>query len=422
VTGHVTTRTHTSGGPRRWACLFGCLVLLWTQQAAPAGADPAGDKRAEARRIADELDRLGQSVSTLAEQLDGGQLKADQLAADAAAAERDLAKAETQASGAKARLAAEAVNSYVKGGMELGAAPPAADSGDPLRRRQYTMTLQAQRADVLDAAKAQAQIVREKKDLLDRARAEAQGAVADVAQAQHQAEQAAAQLEAAQGKVDGELAALVQEQQDEQVAAEAADVQASLAAHNPGSPVAALAPPPRPSATTPAPAPGNGPANAPANAPTAAAGPAPASPTVRLPLPVAPPTTRTPVAAPDAGHEAPAPSPGAGAAIAEARRQIGKPYRYGAAGPDAFDCSGLTSWAWRAGGRSLPHSSGAQFASLTRVNPADARPGDLFAYGSPIHHIGLYIGGGQMIEASQTGVPVRYAAAYRRDLTGVVRP
>jgi cell wall-associated NlpC family hydrolase len=63
-----------------------------------------------------------------------------------------------------------------------------------------------------------------------------------------------------------------------------------------------------------------------------------------------------------------------------------------------------------------------QYASLPKVNPAEARPGDLFAFGSPIHHIGIYIGGGQMIAAPQSGKNVQYQAAYRRDLTGVVRP
>ena len=411
MTAHVTTRTHTTGGPRRWACLLGCLVLLWTQHAAPAGAEPADDKRAEARRIAAELDSLGQSVSVLAEQVDGGRLRAEDLAAEAAVAERDLAKAEAEASSAKSRLAAEAVNTYVKGGMDLGARPAAANDGDPLRRRQYAMILQAQRTDVLDAAKAHASIVREKKDRLDKAKQQAEGAVADVERAQRQAEEASAQLEARQGRIDGELAVLVEQEQDERVAIEAAEVQRTLAARNPSSPIATLPPPPRPSATVPS-----------------AAGPAPVA-AVRPPTapaaPGTPPTTRPPAPAkpaPDAGNEAPAPSSGAAAAVAEARRQIGKPYRWGGSGPDSFDCSGLTAWAWKAGGRILPHSSGAQYASLPKVNPAEARPGDLFAFGSPIHHIGIYIGGGQMIAAPQTGRTVSYSAAYRRDLTGVVRP
>ncbi|MEO5679249.1 MAG: C40 family peptidase [Acidimicrobiales bacterium] len=402
----MTTRTHTTWGARLVGVLAGSLVLLSLMAATPASADPAADKRAEARRIADQLDALGQTVSVRAEAVDAGRLKAEDLTAEAAVAERDLAKAEAEASGAKSRLAAEAVDTYVQGGVDLGAGPMLASDGDPMRRRQYAMSLQAKKADLLDAAKAQAAIVREKRDALQRARQQAQGAVADVERAQRDAEAAAAKLEAIQGRVDGELATLVDEEQTARAESEAVDVQKGLAARNPTSPVAALVAQPR---TTPA-------------APGVVGRPAPPAPVVVTvtvpPIPGAPPTTRPPAPKPPT----PPTSSGAAAAVAEAARQIGKPYRWAGAGPDNFDCSGLTAWAWKAGGRILPHSSAAQFGSLPRVNPADARPGDLFAFGSPIHHIGIYIGGGQMIAAPQTGKNVQYQAAYRKDLTGVVRP
>jgi cell wall-associated NlpC family hydrolase len=118
----------------------------------------------------------------------------------------------------------------------------------------------------------------------------------------------------------------------------------------------------------------------------------------------------------------PAPSGGAAAAIAAAEAELGKPYRYAGAGPDSFDCSGLTMWAWRAAGVSLPHSSGAQYASLPHVPTSAVAPGDLMFFGSPIHHVGMYIGGGMMIEAPHTGAVVRRAPAFRRDLVGAARP
>ena len=105
-----------------------------------------------------------------------------------------------------------------------------------------------------------------------------------------------------------------------------------------------------------------------------------------------------------------------------ARQQIGKPYEYGAAGPDSFDCSGLTLYSWRAGGVSLPHSAGAQYGATTHIPLSDLEPGDLVFYGSPIHHVGIYVGSGTMIEASHAGVPVRYAGIYRSDLVGAGRP
>jgi cell wall-associated NlpC family hydrolase len=120
--------------------------------------------------------------------------------------------------------------------------------------------------------------------------------------------------------------------------------------------------------------------------------------------------------------DAPPPSSGAAAAVAEARAQIGKPYSYGSGGPNSFDCSGLTSYAWRAGGVSLPHSSGAQYSSTTHVSLSDIEPGDILFFGRPIHHVGIYAGGGQMIEAPHSGTLVRYATIYRSDLVGVGRP
>jgi cell wall-associated NlpC family hydrolase len=111
----------------------------------------------------------------------------------------------------------------------------------------------------------------------------------------------------------------------------------------------------------------------------------------------------------------------ASVAVAEAYRQLGKPYRWAAAGPDTFDCSGLTMWVWAKAGVSLPHSSRAQFNEGHHVSFADLQPGDLTFYGSPIHHVGIYVGNGNMINAPQTGDVVKVAPAYRSDYVGAVR-
>jgi cell wall-associated NlpC family hydrolase len=98
--------------------------------------------------------------------------------------------------------------------------------------------------------------------------------------------------------------------------------------------------------------------------------------------------------------------------VAEARRQLGKPYHFGAAGPDSFDCSGLTMWAWRAAGVSLPHYSGAQYNATTHIPLNELQPGDLVFFYSDLSHVGIYVGGGQMIHAPQTGDVVRYASIF----------
>ena len=134
-------------------------------------------------------------------------------------------------------------------------------------------------------------------------------------------------------------------------------------------------------------------------------------------------------AAPDGGGSAPpapisppAPSAGAQAAVDAALSQVGKPYQWGAAGPDSYDCSGLTMWAWAHAGVSLPHNSQMQYDATPRVAQGDWQPGDLLFYGSPIHHVAMYIGGGRMVEAPYTGSQVRVVSAYRSDYVGAGRP
>ena len=119
---------------------------------------------------------------------------------------------------------------------------------------------------------------------------------------------------------------------------------------------------------------------------------------------------------------APAPNARAQAAVDAALSQIGKPYQWGASGPDSYDCSGLTMWAWARAGVSLPHNSGAQYSATKPVSQPDLAPGDLLFYGNPIHHVSMYIGNGQMVEAPYTGSHVRVTSVGRSDYVGAGRP
>jgi len=122
-------------------------------------------------------------------------------------------------------------------------------------------------------------------------------------------------------------------------------------------------------------------------------------------------------------NNAPPVSGKAGIAVAAAWSAIGTPYKFAGETPGvAFDCSGLTKWSWGRAGVSMPHQSGAQFGSFPHVSNDEAQPGDLIFYYSPIGHVGLYIGGGQMIHAANTGTTVTVATVHWNKVVGVARP
>jgi cell wall-associated NlpC family hydrolase len=112
----------------------------------------------------------------------------------------------------------------------------------------------------------------------------------------------------------------------------------------------------------------------------------------------------------------------AAAAVHFAMAQIGKPYVYGAAGPGAYDCSGLTMAAWGAAGVGLPHSSSAQYGSGTHISASQLQPGDLVFYYSPISHVGMYIGNGMIVNAENPSAGIRVTGLYSMPFVGAVRP
>ena len=357
-------------------------------------ADPLADKRTEAARIQEQLERQGNQVSILAERSNRAQLKVSEVAGALAKTQADVARSDERLRETRGRLASAAVLAYVHGGSNSMIAKLARGSQDDMvvRTQYLRVTVADQRRVISDvrSARQDFQFHRSRLGAEQKAAADAAGAASAASQAAVEAEDA---QRAVLGRVTGELGELV--------AAEQARKEAEAARARPA-----------PVAVTEAPAPGDTPrVTEPPRAPTQSTQPQAQS------------QTTTTVAA----QAAALPTSGKGAiAVAEARKHLGKPYVYGGSGPDNFDCSGLTAWAWKAAGVSLSHSAYTQYFETTRVPINAVQPGDLLFFGKDgvesIHHNAIYIGNGDMIEASQTGTPIRIRGWRSIDIGGAGRP
>jgi peptidoglycan DL-endopeptidase CwlO len=127
---------------------------------------------------------------------------------------------------------------------------------------------------------------------------------------------------------------------------------------------------------------------------------------------VAPVATKTALLSPAALRQA---------VVSNALSKLGKPYRWGASGPNAFDCSGLVKWSFGSAGRALPRSSRAMAGVGTPVSKANLQPGDLVFFYKPISHVGIYIGNGKMVHASNRTSPVKVSDIRRMPFTKAVR-
>lgn len=350
-------------GRVRGSLVLGAGVLLVLASAQPAAADRIADKRAEARRLATQIEAEARREGILAEQLDEARLRVGSLGSAVTRAQSDLEHTRAEVASRRGVVRQVAIYDYMHGAA--GKISTFLQGGRDLALRQrYLNTIAGQQTDALDALHAATQDLSRRRADLDGAHRRAVDAAAAVARAEKEAAKASAASQATLRRVQGELSTLVAAERERQAKANAARFR-------------------------------NG------RQPSAGAKPArPDRPTVsNVPVP-----------------------PGAAGAVMEARRQIGKPYHYGAAGPGSFDCSGLTMWAWRAAGKSLPHSSRAQRSATTPVAISDLQPGDLLFYGNPVHHVGIAIGNGQMIHAWHSGTNVQIASIYvDRDLVGAGR-
>jgi cell wall-associated NlpC family hydrolase len=350
--------------------LLGSVVVPIANSA--FATSPLDQKRAEARHIANEIDANNTRIDVLDEQYNAAVLKVAQLNKQIGAAKASLATAQRHTDHLRSEVRSRAADLYIS--SRSGSLFPELDAKNAQQvasRTTYTASAAAHDSTLLSNLRtATAQLDAKQKSLTE-ARDKATSESHRLADTRDQIQSANTKAQNLLTQVKGEIGTLVHEQQ---VAAQRArerearlrlehqaEIQRQRESHG-----------------------GFGNQEAPTNLP--------------------PPSGR------------------AATAVHAAEAQLNKPYRYAAAGPSEFDCSGLTMFAWAAAGVSMVHSSAGQYTEFPHVPVSQLAPGDLVFFGHPIHHVGMFVGNGTMIEAPHTGAFVRYSSIYRDDYVGAARP
>jgi cell wall-associated NlpC family hydrolase len=386
-----------------------------------ATADPIDDQRAEVERITDQLEELERQSDVLSEQYVQAIDKKQQLDAEVAEAEKRVAAKEAQVAKLRGELGEVAVRAFIGAGSN-GLAPIFTDSSeftDDLQRDQLSriaVSAGTATTDELDQAVAD---LNDEQAALEDKRDQAAELTEEIADAKEATESQHAEYQEARSDAEAKLGRLIQEEEERRaresflrMQREAEEAAAAAAAQQAAEQQAAAPPADDGSSDDGG---GGGGGDAPVVAPDPAPEPSPEPSPEPAPEP-------TPEPAPEPPSVPPA-SSRAGTAVNAAMSQLGVAYEFAAATPGvAFDCSGLTMWAWAQAGVGLPHQSSAQYNSVAHVPSSAAQPGDLIFYYSPISHVGLYIGGGQMVHASMPGVGVVVSSVNWGNVVGVGRP
>ena len=399
------------GPARRRAGSVVVILLASCLITSAASAAPAPDKQAQAQQLAQQLDTQGRQISILDEQFNQARLKADQLDQEVADINARLAASDRQLAAARQRLGLTSVDAYVhSGSAPLLAAIIHANSSDLGVRRTYIDAALSDQRRALAGVEAARSRLLALRDQLRATQRSMRANANDIDANRRAADSAIAAQQQTASKAQGDMAPLVAAAASQQAAAQEQRMKARFLT---GAPPAALVAKPTPTTVPPA--------KKVTPTTTAPSGGGPAHTTTTAAHTTSPPTTAKPAPAAPSGPPPPV-SSGAATAVSTAKAQLGKPYVYGGAGPDSFDCSGLTMYAWHAGGVSLPHSAEMQRESIPAVAISQLQPGDLVFFGSPAYHVGIYVGNGQMIDAPHTGANVEYDSIFWSDLSGAGRP
>ncbi len=349
------------------SALIAVIISLMLAAPSVAFADAIGDKRRQAAAIQAQIDALDTKASIADEAYNQARERHSTLSARAAAATKRVAQLESRKLVLQEALGVRADQMY-RGNGSLGMLAMILSSRS-LAEFSYTVELMT-RVSEGDAA-----MVSQLKQTETEARVVQKVLVASRTEAARQEASMASSARAVRGQLaartrvlaglDSDIKALIAAEQARQAAAAQARYRALLARRRTG----------------------------------------------------APPSGRSP-----AGGNPP-PSGKAATAVYWAEKAIGKPYVWAASGPNSFDCSGLTMWAYQHAGVSLPHSSRDQIHHGASVSRSNLQPGDLVFFYSPIHHVGMYVGGGYFVEAPHAGARVQITSlAGYGHFAGACRP
>ncbi len=387
-----------------------------------AGASPVDDQERKVDQIADQLERTQQRYDELSTELATAEAAKAELDAQIADAGARVAELEAQVGELQRRLTDVAVDVFMRGGSD-GVTPIFGDSAsltDGLAREHLTrVALDLGDADVDEYDSVLLDLAEERADLEEK-QAQATAYAEQIASAQSETERLHNEYEAEYTAAQAELGQLLEEEEQRR----AEEAYARMLAEQEAARRAAAQQQPT---VTSGPARGGGAAGGGASASSGGSGNGSGGGASAASSGGSNGGSSGSSGSSGASSTPPAVLPSvssnASVAINAAMGQLGVPYRFAASQPGvAFDCSGLTAYAWGRAGVSLPHQSAQQYASTPHVPKDQAQPGDLIFYYSPIGHVAIYLGGGQMIHAPRTGDVVKIAAVNWGKVVGVSRP
>ena len=368
-----------------------------------ANAQGVDQQRQRVDDIVDELERLEERARQLGEDYVEAIDTKGQLDVEIADAEARIAEQEAELNQLRASLSDMALRSFVGGGAApLG--PLFEDSeniNDAVKRDELARVALSAGDVTTDELDALVDDINDEKDSLDRKLEQADQLASSLTDAQAETERLTSEYTQARAEAEAELGRLIAEEEQrraeesarrlrEQAAAASANTSSSSGGGNSNS----------------------GGSNS--GGSTSTGGNSSATSTS---------SSSGSSSGSGSGYSTPAVSSRSGIAVQAALAQQGVPYRYAASSPGvAFDCSGLTAYAWGQAGVGLPHQSRAQYASTPRVPKESAQAGDLLFFYSPISHVSIYLGNGTHVHAPNTGSVVNVSSVNWGKVTGVGRP